>query len=316
MQRFVETEYDRKMLIRFLENEKLPFSASTSRGGQRSNKQNRLQRLWMNEIAEQRGDMSPEEVRGYCKLTIGVPILRSENEDFCKRYDEVVKPMPYEQKLAIMMEPLDLPVTRLMTTRQHAAYLDGIQRHFAEQGIVLTSPDTYGLDFATGEDQSQSRDAPADSGGVTSEPSSAAASNPEAKASEDNGRISAAEGAPMTGEVSRVATGRTVAATSERMDATARRDGHAIPDERAMVNSANSNVTFLKEEMVQKILRLVSEKDVTVDEKVEILDQIKPGWIKDMPGHSVLVDQVFRAAEQIVRGKITSEDGRRLMEAL
>lgn len=37
----------------------------------------------------------------------------------------------------------------------------------------------------------------------------------QAKASEDNGRTSAAEGAPMTGEVSRLASGRTDAATSD-----------------------------------------------------------------------------------------------------
>jgi hypothetical protein len=102
--------------------------------------QNKLQRLWLNEIAEQLGDQSAEEVRGYCKLTIGVPILRAENETFRERYDLIVKPLPYEQKLALMMEPLDFPITRLMTTKQATAYLDGVHRHFSEKGIVLTDP--------------------------------------------------------------------------------------------------------------------------------------------------------------------------------
>ena len=136
--RFLETDHDRRMLIRFLEDQPLPVTVSLTKGGKRSLRQNKLQRLWINEIAEQLADQSPEEVRGYCKLTIGVPILRAENETFRERYDAIVRPLPYEQKLALMMEPLDFPISRLMTTKQATAYLDGIHRHFSEKGIVLT----------------------------------------------------------------------------------------------------------------------------------------------------------------------------------
>lgn len=139
-QRFVETEFDRKLLIRFIEAQPLPITVSLSKGGKRTLKQNKLQRMWMGEIAQQLEDQTPEEVRGYCKLTIGVPILRAENETFRERYDAVVKPMPYETKLALMMEPLDFPVTRLMNTKQATAYLDGVHRHFSEKGIALTDP--------------------------------------------------------------------------------------------------------------------------------------------------------------------------------
>lgn len=138
--RFLETDADRRMLIRFIEAQPLPVVVSVSKGGKRTVKQNRLQRQWVNEIAEQLGDQTPEEVRGYCKLTIGVPILREENEAFRERYDAIVKPLPYEQKLQLMMEPLDFPVTRLLTTSQHTRYLDGVHRHFSEKGIVLTDP--------------------------------------------------------------------------------------------------------------------------------------------------------------------------------
>lgn len=139
-QRFVETEHDRTMLLRFIEGQPLPLTVTLSKGGKRSLKQNRLSRLWLNEIAEQLGDRTPEDVRAYCKLTIGVPILRAENDAFRERYDAIVKPLPYEQKLALMMEPLDFPVSRLMSTKQATAYLDGIHRHFSEKGIVLTDP--------------------------------------------------------------------------------------------------------------------------------------------------------------------------------
>ncbi|MER9710201.1 MT-A70 family methyltransferase [Mesorhizobium sp. M0174] len=60
------------------------------------------------------------------------------------------------------------------------------------------------------------------------------ATNPVAKASEDNGGISAIEGAPMTGEVSRADAGRSASATSERMDATA---GETAPFERPSVTT-------------------------------------------------------------------------------
>lgn len=139
-QRIVETEYDRKMLIRFLDGHKLPMTVNISSGGMRSAKQNRLNRQWMQEIAEQKGDVTPEEVRGYCKLTIGVPILRQENDEFRDRYDQVVRPLPYPVKLAMMQEPLDFPITRLMTVRQQTRYLDGVHRHFSEEGVELTDP--------------------------------------------------------------------------------------------------------------------------------------------------------------------------------
>lgn len=143
--RIVETEQDRTMLIRFIEGKRLPFTTSITDGKHRTTKQNKTQRLWMSEISAQLGDRTPEEVRGECKLRLGVPILREENDVFCKRYDEVVKPLSYEQKLAIMMEPLDMPITRLMTTRQHSKYLESIIRHYSAQGVILTIPDDLGL---------------------------------------------------------------------------------------------------------------------------------------------------------------------------
>ena len=95
----------------------------------------------MIEISEQLGDRTPEEARGYCKLSFAVPILKEENEAFRDKYDEVVEHLNYEAKLSLMQEPLDLPVTRLMTTAQKKRYLDEIARHFSEQGVVLTDPE-------------------------------------------------------------------------------------------------------------------------------------------------------------------------------
>lgn len=146
--RTVETDHDRDALVRFIAGKKLPITVTLTDGKHRTNQQNHLQRLWVNEISAQLGDMTPEDVRGYCKLKIGVPILRAENEAFRTGYDRVVKPLTYEQKIELMKEPFDFGVTRLMTTRQKKAYLDGIHDHFTAQGLVLTDPDARGRTYS------------------------------------------------------------------------------------------------------------------------------------------------------------------------
>lgn len=139
--RTIQNDYDRDMAAKLVANRPYPFTLSISDGKHRSTAQNRLQNMWFKEIAEQKGDITAAYARAYCKLTIGIPILREQNEAFRIRYDEIVKPLPYEQKIAFMSEPLNLPVTSLMNTKQFTEYLDGIIRHFGEQGIVLTMPD-------------------------------------------------------------------------------------------------------------------------------------------------------------------------------
>jgi len=138
--RFLETEADRRLLIRFIEEQPLPLTVSLSKGGKRTLKQNGLQMKWMGEIAAQLGDQTVEEIRGYCKLTLGVPILRADSAAFREQYDSIIRPLPYEHKLAMMMEPFDFKVTRLMNAKQFTAYLDGVHRHFSAKGIVLTDP--------------------------------------------------------------------------------------------------------------------------------------------------------------------------------
>lgn len=138
--RVIENDYDLKNLVLYVNQMERPFTVEITKGRRRSVEQNRLQRLWIKEISEQMG-WELEESRAYCKLVLGVPILRAENETFCAKYDAHVKDLPYPQKIAFMAEPLDMPVTRLMTVKQHREYLDAIVRHFGERGIVLTQPE-------------------------------------------------------------------------------------------------------------------------------------------------------------------------------
>lgn len=138
--RIIKDEADIALLVQYLCVKKRPYTVDIVAGKHRTTDQNALQRLWLNEAAEQLGDHTAEELRGICKLQFGVPILRAENTRFREAYDQHVKHLPYEQKVALMMEPFDFAVTRLMTTDQKTRYLEAMQRHFLAQGVVLTDP--------------------------------------------------------------------------------------------------------------------------------------------------------------------------------
>lgn len=118
------------------------------REAKRSLDQNRLQRLWCREAAAQ-GDMTEEEYRSHLKLHFGVPILRRDSEEYREAYDRILRPLPYEQKLAMMAQPLDWPVTRGMTKRQKTEYLDACWQHLTGLGFRLTDPGLQGIRLET-----------------------------------------------------------------------------------------------------------------------------------------------------------------------
>lgn len=136
----ITNKADLARLFTLLNHRDLPITVNVKNGKDRSANQNRLMHMWMHE-AEQQGDQTAEEYRGYCKLHFGVPILRNENEEFREAYDEVIRPLPYELKLKAMMVPLDFPCSRLMKTGQMKRYLDDIYNHFTGLGMRLTQPD-------------------------------------------------------------------------------------------------------------------------------------------------------------------------------
>ena len=106
--------------------------------------QNRLQRLWCKEAAQQ-GDCDAEWYRGYCKYHFGIAILCRDSEayrDACKR---VLGSLGYEQRIELMMEPHDYPVTRGMTKAQKTEYLDRCWQHFTGLGMRLTDPGLKGI---------------------------------------------------------------------------------------------------------------------------------------------------------------------------
>lgn len=137
--RSVRNEDDLRLLVQFLKNRKRPFHVEIKDGRKRSVEQNSLQHLWISEAAIQL-EQSVEELRAFCKLRYGVPILRRDSEKFRGTYDRLIKPLSYEDKIEAMIR-FDWPVTRLMSVAQKTEYLTEVENCFLEQGCVLTRPE-------------------------------------------------------------------------------------------------------------------------------------------------------------------------------
>ena len=133
-------EGDADKLVKLLAGRKYPMTVTWTQGALRTTQQNRLAQRWFTDVANQLGDQTHDDVRAYCKLHFGVPILRAENEAFRQSYDLTMRPLPYAAKLAAVKD-MDLPVTRLMTTKQQTQFMDDVQRHWSGMGIRLTDPE-------------------------------------------------------------------------------------------------------------------------------------------------------------------------------
>jgi hypothetical protein len=93
-------------------------------GKPRSVKQNNLIYKLYAQAARLAEGETPLTIRRYCKLTLGVPLLRSEDEAYRKVWDSYIKPcLTYEQKLGLMDF---FPVSSHMSTAQETRYIDSI----------------------------------------------------------------------------------------------------------------------------------------------------------------------------------------------
>lgn len=100
---------------------------------------NALSWEWYGMISRQLAEETVEQVHERCKLEIGVPILRAEEPEFRAVYDRVLKPLSYEDKLAMIRY---IPVTSIMNRKQMSQYLKDMQRIHAQRGVVLESVET------------------------------------------------------------------------------------------------------------------------------------------------------------------------------
>lgn len=115
-------------------SKRLPVTVTVADGTKRTGRQNDGSHAWYAVIAAQLGDRTAQDVRAESKLHIGVPIRR-EDPEFDAYYVAVVKPLPYEVKLALMIEPFELPITSKMNKDQMTRYLERFFEHWAKQGV-------------------------------------------------------------------------------------------------------------------------------------------------------------------------------------
>lgn len=107
-------------------------------GKKRSLSQNDISHAWYEQLARELREDDAEGWKCYCKLHHGVPLLRAEDDDFRATYDKAIRPLSYEQKVAVMKI---LPVTSLMTKAQLSKYLEAVQRDFQGRGVWLQFPE-------------------------------------------------------------------------------------------------------------------------------------------------------------------------------
>jgi len=111
---------------------------SVKSGKRRSLNQNDIGHAWYAQLARELREDDEGGWKCYCKLHHGVPILRAEDADFRATYDKAIRPLTYEQKLAVMRI---LPVTSLMTKAQKSKYLEEVQKDFQARGVWLQFPE-------------------------------------------------------------------------------------------------------------------------------------------------------------------------------
>lgn len=111
-------------------------------GKDRTLDQNALWFAMYQRIAQmtQIGDV--EDARRYCKLHLGVPIMRKASEDFRHAWNVSFLLLTYETKLELMgpcalFGPDGFPVTRLFDRAQGIAYTDKIAEEFTAKGVVF-----------------------------------------------------------------------------------------------------------------------------------------------------------------------------------
>lgn len=138
----ITTTADLMKLLGWLKMQDLPITVAVRDGVDRSMSQNALAHKWFKEIADWMGDRDASSVRAHCKLNHGVKMLVTEDEEFrAKWHNMVMDRFSYEEKLDLMVEPFDFPVTRLMSVKQMSRWLDSIYAEFTAQGVPLSLPD-------------------------------------------------------------------------------------------------------------------------------------------------------------------------------
>lgn len=140
MNRFIENERHLAGLMVGLGKQPFPFSVTVSKDKRRTDAMNRTIHGWFGQIAAQQGDRSAAEVKAECNLLYGVQIKRRDDQEWSEAFGYIFDALDYQTKLRALHK-LDIPVTRDMTTKQLAEYMDQMARDYRQAGFALTDPE-------------------------------------------------------------------------------------------------------------------------------------------------------------------------------
>jgi hypothetical protein len=106
-------------------------------------RQRALANIWYSQIAKEIGE-SLGYAEAYCKYNFGLRLRTKDDEEKEAIFRLILSGLSYEEKIAIIERQSDVfPILRRnggLCVEGQAEYLGCIQRHFAEQGVILTSP--------------------------------------------------------------------------------------------------------------------------------------------------------------------------------
>lgn len=111
-------------------------------GRDRTIDQNALWFAMYERIAQMTNMGDVDDARRYCKLHIGVSIMRRDDAVFRDGWDLILKPLTYEQQIELMgacalFGPDGFPVTRLFNRKQGIEYTNSIACEFAKNGVYF-----------------------------------------------------------------------------------------------------------------------------------------------------------------------------------
>lgn len=131
----IQSEEQRGALIEAINAVPLPATFSWKEGVVRTNPQNNTIWKWNTEIANWRGDVTPDDVHRENKLMIGCPILMDDPE--FNEFVQQLSGLTYEKKLAAM-DYID--VTSIMSRDEMRTFMDRVYQKWTERGAHLTEP--------------------------------------------------------------------------------------------------------------------------------------------------------------------------------
>jgi len=127
-----------ELYAKFREHKYLVLSVRP--GKDRSLDQNALWQKMYERVAVSTGQGTQKEVWADCKLLLGVPILRRDDERFAAGWDRYFSDKSYGEQLFLMganplFGPDGFPVTRLFGTAQGREYTEAIADQYARLGV-------------------------------------------------------------------------------------------------------------------------------------------------------------------------------------